>query len=114
MRSRNLIIYSVIFLLLGNNIYAECSYPKKSFVVPQGSNSTEAEMVEVMNKVKKYQTDLGTYRVCIDDELKSISPELENYAEIYDMQTKKFNASVEDEENLAEEWGAAVRAFKSK
>ena len=105
---------SIVPLLIINSVNADCSYPKKDFVVPQGSNSTEAEMVEVMNKVKTYQTALGSYRACIDDELKLISPELENYAEIYDMQTKIYNASVEEEENLAEEWGAAVKAFKSQ
>jgi len=113
-RTRTPIIISALFMLFTNNINADCSYPKKNFVVPAGSSATEAEMIEVMGKVKKYQADLGKYRTCIDDELKMISPELENYAEIADMQTKKYNASVEDEEMLAEDWGAAVKAFKSQ
>ena len=105
---------SIFSLLLTLNLNAECNYPKKSFVIPQGSKSTQSEMVEVMGKVKNYQAHLGKYRTCIDDELKMISPELENYAEIAEMQTKKYNASIEDEEKLAEDWGAAVKAFKSQ
>jgi len=113
-RKRISIIMATIFILSASNINADCIYPKKSFVIPQGSKSTQSEMVEVMGKVKKYQADLSVYRTCIDDELKMISPELENYAEIAEMQTKKYNASVEDEEKLAEDWGAAVKAFKSQ
>ncbi len=30
------------------------------------------------------------------------------------MNAQKYNASVEDEQKMAEEWGEAVRAFKSK
>ena len=108
------IIISALFILLSNSIKADCNYPKKNFVIPSGSNATEAEMIEVMGKVKTYQEDLGSYRGCLEDELKQVSPDLEAFADIEAMMTAKFNASVEDEEMLAEDWGAAVRAFKSK
>ena len=108
------IIVSAICILAASNISADCNYPKKNFVIPSGSNATEAEMIEVMGKVKAYQADLGSYRNCLEDELKQVSPDLEAYADIEAMMTAKFNASVEDEEMLAEDWGAAVKAFKSK
>ena len=108
------IIVSAICILAASNISADCNYPKKNFVVPSGSNATEAEMIEVMGKVKTYQADLGSYRNCLEDELKQVSPDLEAFADIEAMMTAKFNASVEDEEMLAEDWGAAVKAFKSK
>ena len=114
MRKTTPIIISALFMLLTNNINADCSYPKKNFVVPTGSNSTEAEMVEVMGKVKTYQADLGAYRTCLEGELKQVSPDLEAFADIEKMMTAKFNASVEDEEMLAEDWSAAVKAFKSQ
>ena len=108
------IIVSAICILAASNISADCNYPKKNFVVPSGSNATEVEMIEVMGKVKAYQADLGSYRNCLEDELKQVSPDLEAFADIEAMMTAKFNASVEDEEMLAEDWGAAVKAFKSK
>ena len=37
-----------------------------------------------------------------------------SYEEIERMNAQKYNASVEDEQSIAEEWGEAVRAFKSK
>ena len=114
MRIRKPIIMSAIFILTASNINADCIYPKKNFVIPSGSKATEAEMIEVMSKVKTYQADLGSYRGCLEDELKQVSPDLEAFADIEAMMTAKFNASVEDEEMLAEDWGAAVKAFKSK
>tara|TARA_Y100001970_G_C14132793_1_gene802659 strand:- start:388 stop:729 length:342 start_codon:yes stop_codon:yes gene_type:complete len=94
--------------------FAECNYPKKKFDIPTGKKATEAEMVETMGKVKQFQADLGVYRTCLDDELAKVSPELETYEEIKRMNAQKYNASVEDEQKMAEEWGEAVRAFKSK
>ena len=114
MRTRTPIILTTIFILATTNINAECIYPKKNFVIPSGSSTTEAEMIEVMGKVKTYQADLGSYRNCLEDELKQISPDLEAFTDIEAMMTAKFNASVEDEEMLAEDWGAAVKAFKSQ
>ena len=94
--------------------FAECNYPKKKFDIPSGKKTTEAEMVETMGKVKQFQADLAVYRTCLDDELAKVSPELETYEEIQRMNAQKYNASVEDEQKMAEEWGEAVRAFKSK
>jgi len=101
-------------LLIINGVNAECNYPKKNFVIPSGSKAAEPEMVEVMNKVKDYQASLGSYRSCLEDDIKKISPESEAYAELESMMTQRFNASIAEEENLAEEWSAAVRAFKAQ
>ena len=94
--------------------FAECNYPKKNFDIPSGTRATEAEMVTTMGKVKQFQADLAIYRTCLDDELAKVSPEFESYEEIQRMNAQKYNASVEDEQKMAEEWGEAVRAFKSK
>ena len=94
--------------------FAECNYPKKKFDIPSGKKASEAEMVETMSKVKQFQADLAVYRNCLDDEIAKVSPELESYEEIERMNAQKYNASVEDEQKMAEEWGEAVRAFKSK
>ena len=114
MRSRNLIIYSVIFLLLGNNIYAECNYPKKNFVIPSGTNSTKDEMLEVMDKFKTLQADLESYRSCLSEEEAAIPTDAENYDELVSMIVKKHDGSIEEETAIADEWNEAVRAYNSQ
>ena len=108
------LLFTISLLAFSSISFAECNYPKKKFDIPSGKNATEAEMVETMGKVKQFQANLGVYRTCLDDELAKISPDLESYEEIQRMNAQKYNASVEDEQKMAEEWGAAVRAFKSK
>ena len=108
-------IFLIVTLITFSSItFAECNYPKKNFDIPSGKKATEAEMVETMGKVKQFQADLAVYRTCLDDELDKVSTELESYEEIKRMSTQKHNASVEDEQKMADEWGEAVRAFKSK
>ena len=114
MRSRNLIIYSVIFLLLGNNIYAECNYPKKNFVIPSGTNSTKDEMLEVMDKFKTLQADLELYRACLLEEEATIPTDAENYDELVSMIVKKHDGSIEEETAIADQWNEAVRAYNSQ
>ena len=108
------LVFIISLLAFSSISIAECNYPKKKFDIPSGKKSTEVEMVETMGKVKQFQADLAVYRTCLDDELAKVSPELESYEEIERMNAQKYNASVEDEQKMAEEWGAAVRAFKSK
>ena len=108
------LLFTTSLLVFSSISFADCNYPKKNFDIPSGKKATEAEMVETMGKVKQFQADLGLYRTCLDDELAKVSPELESYEEIERMNAQKYNASVEDEQNMAEEWGEAVRAFKSK
>ena len=108
-------LFLIISIITFSSItFAECNYPRKNFDIPSGKNTTEAEMIETMGKVKQFQSDLTVYRTCLDDELAKVSPELESYEEIQRMNAQKYNASVEDEQKMAEEWGEAVRAFKSK
>tara|TARA_Y100001970_G_scaffold9604_1_gene11262 strand:- start:6669 stop:7010 length:342 start_codon:yes stop_codon:yes gene_type:complete len=108
-------IFLIIFFITFSSIgLAECNYPKKNFDIPSGKKASEAQMVEAMGRVKQFQADLAIYRTCLDDELAKVSPELESYEEIQRMNAQKYNASVEDEQKMAEEWGEAVRAFKSK
>ena len=108
------LFFTISLIAFSSVSFAECNYPKKKFDIPSGKKATEAEMVETMGKVKQFQADLDVYRTCLDDELAKVSPELESYEEIERMNAQKYNASVEDEQKMAEEWGEAVRAFKSK
>ena len=104
----------ITLMAFSSMTFAGCNYPKKKFDVPSGKKATEAEMIETMGKVKQFQADLAVYRTCLDDELANISPELESYEEIERMNAQKYDASVEDEQSLAEEVNEAVRAYKSK
>ena len=105
-----------IVLLIGSLGYAQltlakCDYPKMNFVIPNGATASKEEMLATSTKIKAYQADLGNYRFCLDEELSKFSPELENYARIYEISTDRHNDSIEAEEETAEDWNLEVRAF---
>lgn len=102
----------IIFIMPIAN--SECIYPKNSFDIPNGSKASEKDMVDAQTKIKTYQGELGYYRDCLDEELARISKKLENYGELSDISRKKFNAAVDAETILAEDWGTAVRAYKAQ
>ena len=108
------IFVSIISLLLVNNLSAECTYPKKDFVIPSGTNSTKDEMLEVMDKFKTLQADLESYRSCLLEEEAAIPTDLENYDELVSMIVKKHDGSIEEETAIADEWNEAVRAYNSQ
>ena len=104
-------------LLIGSFGYAQltladCNYPKMNFVIPNGATASKEEMLATSTKIKAYQADLGNYRFCLDEELSKFSPELENYARIYEISTGRHNGSVDAEEKVADAWKEEIKAYK--
>tara|TARA_B110000438_G_scaffold37915_1_gene37714 strand:- start:2458 stop:2802 length:345 start_codon:yes stop_codon:yes gene_type:complete len=108
------IITGLLIILIMPIAHSECIYPMKNFDMPNGSKASEKDMIDAQTKIKSYQAELGSYRDCLDEELASIPKQLENYDEISGLSLKKFNAAVDAETVLAEDWGTAVRAYKSQ
>jgi hypothetical protein len=112
MKKNLLIISALLFMLIMPIANSECIYPKKNFDIPNGSKATKDEMLEAQAKVKNWQAVAETYRKCLDLELASIPQESDNYKDMKKMIDDKYDSSVTEERQLAEEdWGAAVRAY---
>ncbi len=76
-------------------------------------------MIAASRAVKAYQSEMVTYRECIDSESTSQIDELEEPTEeeVLNLRatlTKKFNASVEEEELVVARFNQAVRDYKAK
>ena len=106
-----LIVGSLSFI---QTVIADCNFPNMNINFPNGSKASEQEMIETQKKVKVAQDGLIAYRECLDKELNSISPELENFPEIERISIDRYNSSVEAEQELAASWSEAVKAFKTK
>jgi hypothetical protein len=99
---------------LTQTVIADCNFPNMNINFPNGSKASDQEMIETQKKVKAVQSGLIAYRECLDKELNSISPKLENFPEIERISIDRYNSSVEAEQELATSWGESVRAFKAK
>jgi hypothetical protein len=98
-----------LFVPIANS---ECIYPKKSFKLPDGSKASQDEMLETQAKVKNWQAVAETYRKCLDLELAGIPKETDNYEDMKKIIDDKYDSSVIEEKQLAEQdWNTAVQAY---
>ncbi len=95
-----------------------CEYPER-VSIPNGTTATKEEMIEGQRGVRKFMADMEVYRQCLLDEekiarasIEDLSPEDEQARE--DLLNKKYNASVDEEERLVNQFNLEVQAFKSR
>ncbi len=117
MKSMKPIIF--VLLLMGSLSYgqfalSDCFYPKMKVDIPNGSTATMEEMVAAQSNFKAYNADMNAYLDCLDDELSKISEDFEGYADIKSHSDAKYNATVEQLTEAAEEWNQAVRGYKAQ
>ena len=98
--------------------HADCVYPQSPGAAPNGSTATKEEMVAYMQGLKKYQTEMGAYRTCVNDDAErrasAVSDKPEEAKKIRDMAAKKHDAAVDEETKRADEFNQQVRAFNAK
>lgn len=99
---------------------ADCTYPKAPGSIPNGDKATEAEMVQGMNDLKKYDADVNAYLACLDMEtatrITEAGPDAtpEQVNQIKAIQGKKHNAAVDELQAHAAEFNKQVRNFKQR
>jgi len=91
-------------------VQAACTYPE-DIAVPDGANSSEAEMLAGQKLVKQYMADMEAYLDCIDAE--AGAREEEQTPEQMALDTKRYNAAVDAMESVAAKFNDQVRAFKA-
>ena len=106
-------------LLIGSLGYAQwtlagCNHPKMNFVIPNGATATMENMVEGQTNFKSYKADMEAYLDCLDSELSKVSKNLDNYQDIQDLSDSKYNATVDELSEAANQWNETVRAYKAQ
>ena len=109
----SVITLALCCIALSEHAYAECIIPAAP-IVPDGNVASEDELVAASKAMKTFQTSLVAHRNCLAEEEGTFDVEAENFAELKKALSDKYNASVDAEEKLAEEFNAAVRSFKAR
>lgn len=95
-------------------IFAEdCSLPGAP-IIPDGNVASEDELLSAQSAIKGYQANLVDYRTCLQTKSDALDPAAENFEEKSTMNLDLYNASVDAETNVAEEFSAAVQAFRAR
>lgn len=115
MKLKQLCIVGILASTFSSNaIFAEeCTLPGAP-IVPDGNVASEDELVSAQSSIKTYQANLMDYRTCLESSNEALDPEAANFEELSKMSLDKYNASVDAETNVAEEFSAAVRAFRAR
>jgi hypothetical protein len=105
------------FVFFATSAFA-CDYPRNP-KLPNGGTASTEEMVTAVNEVKAYQAALEEYRTCLDAEEKEAIAALDDPGEDElairkAAISKKFNASVDDEELLVARFNDEVVAYKAQ
>ncbi len=105
------------FLFFAASAFA-CDYPSTP-KIPDGRTAPTEVMVTANNAVKAHQAALEEYRECLDAEEKEAIAALDKPSddELAIRQaaiSKKYNASIDDEELLVARFNEAVVAYKAR
>lgn len=117
MNTTSRIAIASAFLFFATSAFA-CDYPRAP-KIPNGSTASTEVMVTAINEVKAYQAALEEYRNCLDVEEKESIAALDNISEDElairkAANSKKYNASIDDEELLVARFNDEVVAFKAR
>jgi hypothetical protein len=104
---------SLCLSLISGQAFAECKLPATP-IIPDGNVASEDELIAASKAMKAYQTKLMDHRDCIGGEEAKLNVEAEDYEAKKMVFTKRYDASVDAESALAEEFNVAVRAFKAR
>ena len=106
-------VAAILFTAFSTQAFAECDMPA-SPIIPDGNVASLDELVSAQKAMKMYQSSLGGYRECLTGMEQAIDPESEGAQEKSKVILDEYNASVDSEAAVAEEFNAAVRVFKTR
>lgn len=90
---------------------AACDYPQE-IEIPDGSTSSEQEMIAGRDAVQKYMSDMDEYLACLDVEATDIGEE--QTPEQKQLHVQRHNSAIDQMETIAAQFNEQLRAYKSK
>lgn len=98
------------FLLASGAAWAGCDYPDEPST-PDAAEATVEELQEAIAVFKEFQAALEGYRKCLEDDFNSLDEEAQT-EERRDLHTKRHDASVDRETQLAELLNEQIRKWR--
>ncbi len=106
-------------LILAAPFVFACDYPAPPKNLPGGASSTKDEMLVGVKVISAYQEEMATYLACVEaDEVVAAQAladdDEEGKKQRAMMFEKKYDAAVEEQMRVVEEFNAEIRAYKSR
>ena len=99
--------------------YAACTYPKAPEKIPDGQSATLEEMLATQKLVKQFDTDIGAYQTCLEEEHNAALASAaglseEQKAERQKILAQKQNAAADDAQAVASRFNDQVKIYREK
>lgn len=112
-------LLAVAALLTAAPAALACDYPAKPNNMPDGNTATKEEMLEGVKMINAYQEAMNTYLSCIEaDEVVAAqaldADDDEGKARRQELFNQKYNAAVDEQTVVVEEFNAQIRAYKAR
>ncbi len=91
--------------------FAECS-KEAAPTIPDGASASEEELVAGQQAVKSYLASSNAFLECLDAE--GVAAGAEELPEFKDARLATYNAAVDEMTAVADQFNAAVKAFKAR
>lgn len=106
-------------MALATPLALACDYPSRPDDLPDGTTATKVQMLAGVEIVGKYQEAMKGYLSCMEADQIVASQAIEESDEEASQQTsdlfnKKYNAAVEEQTLVVEEFNAQIRSFKEQ
>lgn len=112
-------ILTVASLLAAAPAATACDYPAKPETLPDGNTATKEEMLAGVKTINAYQEAMSTYLACIEaDEVVAAQSladdDEEGKSRRQELFNQKYNAAVDEQTVVVEEFNAQIRAYKAR
>lgn len=91
--------------------YAACNFPAAT-TVPDGSTATDEQMIAGQKAVKDYIAEIEAYQACLEKEQQALGDAVTDEQKA--MHLKRYNASVDAMQDIANRFNEQLRAYKAK
>ena len=105
-------ITAMSLFLAGGAAWAGCEYPDEP-TAPNAEEMTKDEMMAAIAEFREFQAALEGYRQCLEDDFESLDEESKS-DERRELFVKRYDSSVDREQQLAERVNEQIRVFNEK
>lgn len=95
-----------------------CIYPQPPQAIPDGSKATYEEMVEGHKAVRQFDSDVRTYTVCLELELKAQleNPSIDETSRrgLQELWISRNNAAIDQAQAVVERFNEQLRIFRAR
>lgn len=111
--------FTTVLALLGAvAAHAECTPPQPPASLPDGSTATYEEMVDAHGAVRAFDSDIRTFVVCLELEIKTLleDPSVDEATknDLRELLVARTDAAVDEAEFVVDQFNQQLRIFRER